>query len=186
MRFVWFCVFVSAFTGGFVTEQSPPPPGSYQEVPVNRTDVLEAAQFAVDEFNKANTEDMFNYAILDITSAEVQVVGGFNYFLEMLLGRTTCKTGNAAAVKGNAAAVKGNAAAVKGNAAAVKGNAAAVKGNAAAVKGNAAAVKGNAAANDCDSNSEPKASELKCTFTVNEVPWEDSRVLFQKECKVNH
>ncbi|XP_032366205.1 uncharacterized protein LOC116684976 [Etheostoma spectabile] len=200
MLFVWFCVFVSAFTGRFVTKQSPPPPGSYQEVPVNRTDVLEAAQFAVDEFNKANTEDMFNYAILDITSAEVQVVGGFNYFLEMLLGRTTCKTGNAAAVKGNAAAVKGNAAAVKGNAAAVKGNAAAVKGNAAAVKGNAAAVKGNAAAvkgnaaavkgnaaaNDCDSNSEPKASELKCTFTVNEVPWEDSRVLFQKECKVNH
>ncbi|XP_032365677.1 cystatin-C, partial [Etheostoma spectabile] len=75
-----------------------------QEVPVNRTDVLEAAQFAVVEFNKANTEDLFNYAILDITSAQVQTVGGFNYFLEMLLGRTTCKTGNTAAVKGNAAA----------------------------------------------------------------------------------
>ncbi|KAA8577500.1 hypothetical protein FQN60_016072, partial [Etheostoma spectabile] len=58
MLFVWFCVFVSAFTGRFVTEQSPPPPGSYQEVPT---------------------------------------VGGFNYFLEMLLGRTTCKTGNTAA-----------------------------------------------------------------------------------------
>ncbi|KAA8578526.1 hypothetical protein FQN60_016767, partial [Etheostoma spectabile] len=58
MLFVWFCVFVSAFTGRFVTEQSPPPPGSYQEVPA---------------------------------------VQGFNYLLEMLLGRTTCKTGNTAA-----------------------------------------------------------------------------------------
>ncbi|KAA8580462.1 hypothetical protein FQN60_005997, partial [Etheostoma spectabile] len=62
MLFVWFCVFVSAFTGRFVTEQSPPPPGSYQEVPV---------------------------------------VQGFNYLLEMLLGRTTCKIGNTAAIKGN-------------------------------------------------------------------------------------
>ncbi|KAA8578448.1 hypothetical protein FQN60_011459, partial [Etheostoma spectabile] len=61
MLFVWVCVFVSAFTGRFVTGQSPPPPGSPQEVPT---------------------------------------VGGFNYFLEMLLGRTTCKTGNTAAVKG--------------------------------------------------------------------------------------
>lgn len=72
MLFVWFCVFVSAFTGCFVTEQSPPSGGS-QKVPVNRPDVLEAAQFAVVEFNKANTVDMFNYVILDITSAEVQV-----------------------------------------------------------------------------------------------------------------
>ncbi|XP_032364488.1 cystatin-C [Etheostoma spectabile] len=104
MLFAWFCVFVSAFADRFVTEQSPPRPGSYQEVPVNSTDVVEAAQFAVVEFNKANTEDMFNYAILDITSAQVQTVGGFNYFLEMLLGRTTCKTGNTAAIKGNAAA----------------------------------------------------------------------------------
>ncbi|KAA8577806.1 hypothetical protein FQN60_010557, partial [Etheostoma spectabile] len=60
MLFVWVCVFVSAFTGRFVTGQSPPPlpPGSPQEVPV---------------------------------------VQGLNYFLEMLLGRTTCKTGNTAA-----------------------------------------------------------------------------------------
>ncbi|KAA8577733.1 hypothetical protein FQN60_018718, partial [Etheostoma spectabile] len=36
MLFVWVCVFVSAFTGRFVTGQSPPPlpPGSPQEVPV--------------------------------------------------------------------------------------------------------------------------------------------------------
>ncbi|KAA8581269.1 hypothetical protein FQN60_002850, partial [Etheostoma spectabile] len=33
MLFVWFCVFVSAFTGRFVTEQTPPPPGSYEDVP---------------------------------------------------------------------------------------------------------------------------------------------------------
>ncbi|KAA8578589.1 hypothetical protein FQN60_016760, partial [Etheostoma spectabile] len=58
MRFVWVCVFVSAFTGRFVAGQSPPPPGSYQEVPV---------------------------------------VQGLNYFLEVLLERTTCKTGNTAA-----------------------------------------------------------------------------------------
>ncbi|KAA8581244.1 hypothetical protein FQN60_002825 [Etheostoma spectabile] len=91
MLFVWFCVFVSAFIGRFVTEHSLVD-GGFQDVPVNRTDVLEAAQFAVVEFNKLNTEDVFNYAILNTISAKMQVVGGFNYFLEMLLGRATCKT----------------------------------------------------------------------------------------------
>ncbi|XP_032358835.1 cystatin-C [Etheostoma spectabile] len=115
MLFVWFCVFVSAFIGRFVTEHSLVD-GGFQDVPVNRTDVLEAAQFAVVEFNKLNTEDVFNYAILNTISAKMQVVGGFNYFLEMLLGRATCKT----------------------------------------------------AANDCDSNSEPKASDplLPCGIRV--------------------
>ncbi|XP_034716878.1 cystatin-C-like [Etheostoma cragini] len=102
MLFVWFCVFVSAFTGRFVTEQSPPP-GDYIDVPVNRTDVLEAAWFAVDEFNKGPSIYMFNFTIVEITSAKMQVVGGFNYFLEMLLGPATCQTVNAAAIKGNAA-----------------------------------------------------------------------------------
>ena len=72
MMFVWFCVVVCALTGRFVTEQSPIDGASY-EVLVNDPNVLDAARFAVAEFNKANTEELFNYEIVNITSAEIQV-----------------------------------------------------------------------------------------------------------------
>ena len=72
MMFVWLCVVVCALTGRFVTEQSPIDGASY-EVPVNDPNVLDAARFAVAEFNKANTEELFNYEIVNITSAEIQV-----------------------------------------------------------------------------------------------------------------
>ncbi|TDG97746.1 hypothetical protein EPR50_G00210860 [Perca flavescens] len=82
MMFVWFCVVVCAFTGRFVTGQSPND-GASQKVPVNDSNVLDAAQFAVAEFNKANTEELFDYTIVTITSAEIQVVDGSNYILEL-------------------------------------------------------------------------------------------------------
>ncbi|XP_031170590.1 cystatin-like [Sander lucioperca] len=130
--FIWFCVLVGALTGRFVTEQSPIV-GGPQKVPVNDNNVLDAAQFAVVEFNKANTEDMFDYKIVNVTSAELQVVAGLNYFLKMHLGRTTWK-------------------------------------------------KDNTAANEpLDFHSQPK--KLECNFTVYEIPWKYSRVLFQEECK---
>ncbi|XP_031171212.1 cystatin-like [Sander lucioperca] len=101
MMFVWFCVLVCAFTGRFVTEQQPllvP-----EEVPVTDAEVVESARFAVVEFNKANTEYMFNYKIVKITSAKIQSIAGFvpasYYILEIHLRRTTCKKGNTAARK---------------------------------------------------------------------------------------
>uniref|UniRef100_A0A8C9XM50 Cystatin domain-containing protein n=1 Tax=Sander lucioperca TaxID=283035 RepID=A0A8C9XM50_SANLU len=72
MMFVWFCVLVCAFTGRFVTEQQPLL-GVPEEVPVTDAEVVESARFAVVEFNKANTEYMFNYKIVKITSAKIQV-----------------------------------------------------------------------------------------------------------------
>ncbi|XP_039644300.1 cystatin-F-like [Perca fluviatilis] len=99
MMFVWLCVVVCALTGRFVTEQQPLL-GVPQKVPVNDPEVLDAARFAVAEFNKANTEDMFDYEIVKITSAEIQsiraFIPAFNYILEMHLRCTTTKKGNTA------------------------------------------------------------------------------------------
>ncbi|KAA8581246.1 hypothetical protein FQN60_002827, partial [Etheostoma spectabile] len=88
--FVWFCVFVSAFIGRFVTEQQilgPP-----QDVSVTDVKVLASARFAVSELNNANT--WVTYRMVVITSAQVQSIAGFvpawNYILETRLRRTTC------------------------------------------------------------------------------------------------
>ncbi|XP_071336658.1 cystatin-like isoform X2 [Trachinotus anak] len=85
--FVLLSVFVCASavnTGQVMT-------GQPLEVPVNNTEVLAAARFAVVEFNRANAEDQLAYKIVNITSAKIQVVAGINYILEALLGRTVCK-----------------------------------------------------------------------------------------------
>ncbi|XP_049927493.1 cystatin-like [Epinephelus moara] len=87
--FVWVCIYVFAsagrcVTGGHVMTGQP------YEVPVNSSQVLTAARFAVGEFNRANAEDHFAYKIVNITSAKIQMVAGINYILEMQLGRTMC------------------------------------------------------------------------------------------------
>ncbi|XP_059215611.1 cystatin-like [Centropristis striata] len=88
--FVWFCIFVCASVGRFVTAGRRMT-GQPHEVPVNSNKVLTAARFAVVEFNTANAEEQFAYKIVDITSAKIQLVAGINYILEMQLGRTMCK-----------------------------------------------------------------------------------------------
>ncbi|XP_032363076.1 cystatin-C-like [Etheostoma spectabile] len=93
MRFVWFCVFVSAFIGCFVTEQQIL--GDPQDVPVTDAEVVASAQFAVAEFNKANPR--MKYELVAITLAKVQSIAVFvpawNYILELRLRRTTCNPG---------------------------------------------------------------------------------------------
>ncbi|KAM6922864.1 cystatin-like [Lycodopsis pacificus] len=86
--FVWFCIFVFAASGCFVSTGMT---GRPHKVPVNSTKVVSAAQFAVLEFNRANVEEQFAYKIVNITSAKMQVVSGINYIMDMLLGRTMCK-----------------------------------------------------------------------------------------------
>uniref|UniRef100_A0A7N8XY76 Cystatin-F-like n=1 Tax=Mastacembelus armatus TaxID=205130 RepID=A0A7N8XY76_9TELE len=49
---------------------------------INSPQVLAAASFAVDEFNRGNLGDPFLYKI---------VVAGLNFFLKVQLGRTTCR-----------------------------------------------------------------------------------------------
>ncbi|KAA8581242.1 hypothetical protein FQN60_002823, partial [Etheostoma spectabile] len=67
--FVWFCVFVSAFIGRFVTEQQIL--GDPQDVPVTDPEVISSAEFSVSEYNYANTRT--NYKLVEITSAKIQV-----------------------------------------------------------------------------------------------------------------
>ncbi|XP_034008327.1 cystatin-like [Trematomus bernacchii] len=93
--FVCFVIFVCALSGPLVTAHHVMT-GQPHEVPVNRTDVLTAARFAVLEFNRANAAEEFNYAIVNITSAKIQVVAGINYILDMHLGRTLCKRNDTA------------------------------------------------------------------------------------------
>lgn len=69
--FIWFYIFVCASAGRFVTEQMMV--GQPQEVPVNSTKVLNAAQFAVVEFNRANAKYKFAYNTVSITSAKMQI-----------------------------------------------------------------------------------------------------------------
>uniref|UniRef100_A0AAQ5YQL4 Cystatin domain-containing protein n=1 Tax=Amphiprion ocellaris TaxID=80972 RepID=A0AAQ5YQL4_AMPOC len=70
--------------------------GEPHSVPVNNSQVLTAARFAVVEFNKANTQERFAYKIMNITSAKMQIVAGINYILEVRLGRTVCKRNDTA------------------------------------------------------------------------------------------
>ncbi|CAB1443675.1 unnamed protein product [Pleuronectes platessa] len=57
-------------------------------LPVNGTQVLAAAQFAVFEFNTVNAEQQFE--VLNVTSANIHLVAGLDYILEVQLGSTKC------------------------------------------------------------------------------------------------
>ncbi|TKS85661.1 Cystatin-F Cystatin-7 [Collichthys lucidus] len=89
--FFWFCIVLCALAGCFVTTRDVMT-GEPREVAVNGTKVVNAARFAVVEFNKANVEDVFAYKLSNISSAKVQVVAGINYILEVKISRTMCKT----------------------------------------------------------------------------------------------
>nr|XP_057920815.1 cystatin-POGU1-like isoform X2 [Doryrhamphus excisus] len=67
--------------------------GQPRQVPVTDHQVLAAAHFAVAEFNRVNPEQHFFYRMLNITSAEVQVVAGLKYYLVVQLDRmVVCRT----------------------------------------------------------------------------------------------
>uniref|UniRef100_A0A3Q3ETA3 Cystatin-like n=1 Tax=Labrus bergylta TaxID=56723 RepID=A0A3Q3ETA3_9LABR len=90
---MFFCVYLVFFASfGRVLIAEHMMIGQPQDVLVNNTNVLKAARFAVVEFNRANTDHQFDYKIVNITSAKIQVVAGLNYILDVLLGRTMCKT----------------------------------------------------------------------------------------------
>ncbi|XP_037638675.1 cystatin-like [Sebastes umbrosus] len=93
--FVWVCIIVCASVSRFIAGGQVMV-GRPRGVPVNSTGVLTAARFAVGEFNKANADDRFAYKIVNITSAEMQVVSGINYILDMQLGRTMCRKNDTA------------------------------------------------------------------------------------------
>ncbi|XP_053292907.1 cystatin-C-like [Pleuronectes platessa] len=63
-------------------------PAQPHALPVNGSQVLAAAQFAVFEFNTVNAEQQFE--VLNVTSANIHLVAGLDYILEVQLGSTTC------------------------------------------------------------------------------------------------
>jgi len=71
--FVWFWFVVCVFAAGRCPTAKHVMTGQPQKVPVNSTGVVKAARFAVVEFNRANTEELFAYKIVNITSAKMQV-----------------------------------------------------------------------------------------------------------------
>ncbi|XP_072247705.1 cystatin-like [Leuresthes tenuis] len=89
--FVWFWFVVCVFAAGRCPNAKHVMTGQPQKVPVSGTGVVKAARFAVVEFNRANTEELFAYKIVNITSAKMQIVAGINYILDVQLGRTMCK-----------------------------------------------------------------------------------------------
>ncbi|XP_063297887.1 cystatin-like [Pelobates fuscus] len=67
-----------------------PMPGGTINISPDRPDVLKAANFAINEFNKKSKDD-YLCKLIKVISAQSQVVEGINYFLEVQIGRTQCK-----------------------------------------------------------------------------------------------
>uniref|UniRef100_A0A8C5MNK6 Cystatin domain-containing protein n=1 Tax=Leptobrachium leishanense TaxID=445787 RepID=A0A8C5MNK6_9ANUR len=59
----------------------------------DRADVMNAANFAMQEFNQ-NSKSVFLFKLLKVLSAQSQVVEGINYFLDVEIGRTQCRKGS--------------------------------------------------------------------------------------------
>ncbi|XP_028676545.1 cystatin-like [Erpetoichthys calabaricus] len=66
-------------------------PGSPQPVPVNGTDVVNASEFAVQEFNDKYNKDDYIVLQMEILNATQQVVSGLMYYLEVAIQCTYCK-----------------------------------------------------------------------------------------------
>ncbi|XP_040033670.2 cystatin [Gasterosteus aculeatus] len=90
--FFWCCVVLFA-SAGWSVDAAEGMTGEPRAVPVNDTEVLRAAHFAVSEFN---AEQRVAYKLVSIKSAKIQVVAGVNYILEVLLGRAKCQSLSAA------------------------------------------------------------------------------------------
>uniref|UniRef100_A0AAQ4QWW4 Cystatin domain-containing protein n=1 Tax=Gasterosteus aculeatus aculeatus TaxID=481459 RepID=A0AAQ4QWW4_GASAC len=82
--FFWCCVVLFA-SAGWSVDAAEGMTGEPRAVPVNDTEVLRAAHFAVSEFN---AEQRVAYKLVSIKS----VVAGVNYILEVLLGRAKCQS----------------------------------------------------------------------------------------------
>uniref|UniRef100_A0A8C4SPP7 Cystatin domain-containing protein n=1 Tax=Erpetoichthys calabaricus TaxID=27687 RepID=A0A8C4SPP7_ERPCA len=80
-----FCVFLP----GILIAQ-PIIVGGPQNIPVNRSDVIEMAEFSVDKYNKKSTDEYLVNEI-QIIKATMQVIAGRRYALDVLIGQAQCK-----------------------------------------------------------------------------------------------
>ncbi|KAM5164534.1 cystatin-like [Mantella aurantiaca] len=65
-------------------------PGAPQKIDPNDQDVLKAATFAVNLFNQQSKKEC-EYKLVNIVSADSQIVAGVIYTLNVEIGKTDCK-----------------------------------------------------------------------------------------------
>uniref|UniRef100_A0A096M0Q1 Cystatin domain-containing protein n=2 Tax=Poecilia TaxID=8080 RepID=A0A096M0Q1_POEFO len=70
-------------------------PGGWQNADIQGEDFQNALNYAVAQHNRGNEADMFLHKVVEIVSAQFQVVAGANYKITVKLGRTNCKKGEA-------------------------------------------------------------------------------------------
>lgn len=74
---------------GARTRQSPRLLGGLEDVDAQEKDVQRALGFAESEYNKGSN-DRYHSRALQVVRARRQIVSGVKYYLDVLIGRTTC------------------------------------------------------------------------------------------------
>uniref|UniRef100_A0A3B5LC52 Cystatin domain-containing protein n=1 Tax=Xiphophorus couchianus TaxID=32473 RepID=A0A3B5LC52_9TELE len=70
-------------------------PGGWQDADIHSEALLSALNYAVAQHNRGNQADAFLHKVVQIVSAQTQVVAGINYEIVVKLGRTNCQKGEA-------------------------------------------------------------------------------------------
>uniref|UniRef100_A0A3B5LGF6 Cystatin domain-containing protein n=1 Tax=Xiphophorus couchianus TaxID=32473 RepID=A0A3B5LGF6_9TELE len=68
-------------------------PGGWQDADIHSEALLSALNYAVAQHNRGNQADAFLHKVVQIVSAQTQVVAGINYEIVVKLGRTNCQKG---------------------------------------------------------------------------------------------
>ncbi|XP_054885990.1 cystatin-like [Poeciliopsis prolifica] len=68
-------------------------PGGWQDVDTQQEDFVNALNYAVAQHNRDNQGDTSLHKVVEIVSAQFQVVAGANYKIVVKLGRTNCRKG---------------------------------------------------------------------------------------------
>ncbi|KAH0514670.1 Cystatin-C [Microtus ochrogaster] len=80
---------VLALASASTPKQSPRLLGGLQEANVNEEGVQRAVDFAISEYNKGSN-DAYHSRAMQVLRARKQIVAGVNYYLDVMVGRTTC------------------------------------------------------------------------------------------------
>ncbi|XP_047116598.1 cystatin-SA-like [Schistocerca piceifrons] len=97
MKLVYFlallslCISLNAHPVSEPTEV--PPPGGLEDADVNDEAVKNAAAFAVSEIDKQQDSE-HKLVLVEIISAQTQIVSGTIYYLELEIGESNCTKGN--------------------------------------------------------------------------------------------
>ncbi|XP_075818520.1 cystatin-C-like [Microtus pennsylvanicus] len=80
---------ILALASAATPKQSPRLLGGLQEANVNEEGVQRAVDFAISEYNKGSN-DAYHSRAMQVLRARKQIVAGVNYYLDVMVGRTTC------------------------------------------------------------------------------------------------